>query len=158
MAMVPARAVAGVGNQVAAGYRGEDVEAFEAYLSDEYGLTAEQYVEICEHAFLINDMEMIEYLHQMDEGIGRFLRGVASHAGVGKHPDEVDKEKMQAGMAAARAGGKLIRSMGVKKIKAANNAGLGIVKAQNEEMESLFSKQLQYSGYTDEYIESKDRN
>jgi hypothetical protein len=136
----------------------DHADDFEAYLGEEFDLTAEQYIEICEHAFATNDVEMIEYLHRMDEGIGRFLRGVASHAGVGKHPDEVDKAKMQAGMAAARAGGKLIKSMGAKRIKAANNAGLGIVKAKNEAMESLISKQLQYSGYTDEYIESKDRN
>jgi len=130
-----------------------DAEDFEMYLGEEHGLSGEQYMAIYEHALATDDMDMMDCIHQMDEGLGRFMRGVASRIGVGEHPDAADKARQQAGMAAVRTGGKVLRTMGKKQVMAANKAGLGMGKVRSESMHSALAKQLQYAGYSDEHVQ-----
>lgn len=144
---------------------------FEAYLGEEHGLTAAQYIAICEHAFATNDVEMINYLHQMDEGVlDRFTRGgrekmaakaKESRAAMAKTVSDAAVTINTHGRGAvsrdARSGS-ASPMPGKAAPKQPNLMLKGSGTTLNTSMESLISKQLQYSGYTDEYIDAKGRN
>ena len=67
ISVAPAKAIGSFAKNVKAGYNGESVESIEAFLDEEFGLTAEQYIEMCDRAFAENDVDMIESANRFDE-------------------------------------------------------------------------------------------
>lgn len=182
MATAPARAIGNVAGGAQAGFRGEDVEEWEAYLNDEFGITAEQYIEMCDEAYENNDEEAISEMRQLDEIFGMWKQKKAAEA-------SSKQQKVMAGMKAARA---VIAKHGAaatktaaqhgRQVGPAKPAGSGTSvhakKAESVEdiaaqimeesgalaprertnnMKMIIDQQLQYSGYTDEYIEGRSK-
>jgi hypothetical protein len=139
-----------------------DAEDFELFLGEEHGLSAEQYIEICEHAFATNDVEMIECINAMEEGVFDFLRGGKAKAAEqqAKHAETMSKWReakavvAQHGAAKTKAATVRGQQVGVKQ-QTQVGTSLKVPKAMGDSMESVIAKQLQYSGYTDEYIEAR---
>lgn len=180
MATAPMRAMGQVAQGAQAGMRREDVEAFEEYLNDEFGLTAEQYIEMCDDAYASNDEEAISEMHQLDEIFAAWRAK--------KQAAETEKQqKLAAGFKAAKA---IVAKHGTAAVKAANAKGKAVetkpqgsgtsvhAKAESvediatqimessgalaprertDDMKSVMLQQLQFSGYNDEYIEGRSK-
>lgn len=182
---IAGKVASGVG-QVAqgakAGYK-EDVEAWEEFVSEEFGVTAEQYVEMFDKAIAEDDHDILGNAHQIDEIFASWRAKKAAAA-------QDQQARVKAGYQAAKA---VIAKHGVDQVKAASLRGKAVdvpkpkvaaggggtsihaKKAEsvediaNQIMEStareprvkpstlkdLMSDQLRFSGYTDEHIARK---
>jgi len=189
MATAPARAIGQAAGQVAqgaqAGYRGEDVEAFEAYLNDEFGITAEQYIEMCDEAYSNNDEEAIQEMHQLDEIFAAWREKKAAEA---KAKHERGMETVRQAVAGIKKAGGMEKSKAVarhgygiptaKVDKPVPKAGSGTTMNQSadsgdialqimessgvltprereDNLKAVILQQLHFSGYNDEYINGK---
>jgi len=185
MAAAPVKAVGSMAGQVAqgaqAGYRGEDMEAFEQYLSDEFGITAEQYIEMCDDAYASNDEEAISEMHQLDEIFGMWKKKKEAEAAgqrekvmsgwkaardvVAKHGASATKAASvrgkQVGAPPAGSG----TSVHAKKAESVEDVAMQILEESGalaprervNDMKMLMAQQLQFSGYTDAHINSKKK-
>ena len=167
--------------QAAAGYRGEDIEEFEADLGEEFGITAEQYIELCDEAFAAEDHDMIESVQQL-EGLFDSWRKKKEAAATEKHQQNLDKWKAarevvakhgQAATKAASVRGKQVgappagsgTSVYAKKAESIEDTAMAIMESSGalaprekvSDLKALISSQLQYSGYSDEYIEGRSK-
>lgn len=153
----------------------EDIEDLEAFLNEEFGLTAEQYVDICDLAFETNDTEMIESAHQLDEifAAWRAKKQTATSSDSMKSLKTARDVVAKHGVDKVKAAN--LRGRAVEPVKSGSGTSLHAKKAESVEdvaaeiMESnamaprakagsikeLITDQLRFSGYTDEYINSK---
>jgi hypothetical protein len=165
----------------------DDFADLETFLGEEFGLSAEEYVNICDLAFETGDTEMIESAHQLDEIFAAWRAKKAAAA----------QEKHEKGMVAVKAAADVIKTHGAGAVKKASQQGKGIPATKaysigpepkkgggttlNQSMESvedvaaqimaadhipkakvnslreLMGDQLKFSGYTDEYLGSKTK-
>jgi hypothetical protein len=171
IAAAPIKGAAELGKQAAAGYRGEGVEEFEAYLGEEFGITAEQYVELCDEAFAADDADMIESVQQL-EGLftkWREKRDAAAAEANKKSMDQVRKTVATIRAAGGREKVKQYSKIGQQPPKAVGESvedkAMAIMESSGalaprekvSDLKALISSQLQYSGYTDEYIEGRSK-
>lgn len=158
-------------------------DEFEAILSEEFGITAEQYVALCDDAFESGDEDMIDAIYQvegiMDKLFGRNRqtheknmevvrqavssinkvggldksKKIARH-GYGIPTAKVDKPKAKAG-----SGTTLNQSAdeGDVALQIMESSGAFAPREKSSDLQALISCQLQYSGYEDEYIEARTK-
>jgi hypothetical protein len=138
---------------------------FENHINEEYGLSAAEYVECYEHAILVNDVEMIEHINSIEEGIFDILRGGAKKKAEvqARQADTLQKWKAaravvdKYGTDATRTATNRGMQVGVK-AKPISGTSLAVPKARTEAMEEFMAHQLRCSGYDDDYINGKLKN
>lgn len=148
----------------------DDLADLETFLGEEFGITAEQYVDICDHAFETNDVEMIDHAHQLDE-IFAAWRAKKAAAAAETHKKNMDTVKAAVATIKHAGGRERVKQYSkigqqpptpsrkaesVEDIAAQimdSNAPAPRSKAGN--LKELLTDQLRFSGYTDEHISSK---
>lgn len=159
----------------------DNIEDLEIFLGEEFGITAEQYVDICDRAFETNDAEMIDHAHQLDEIFAAWrakkaaaakekhaatMKGwqaakdvVAKHGAGAVKAASVRGKAVDAPKVATGGGGTSVHAKKTESIEDVaaqimdSNARAPRAKADN--LKDLLTDQMRFSGYTDEHIASK---
>ena len=163
---------------VKAGIKGEDVEAWEEFIAEEFDMTAEQYVEIFDQAIEEDDQDILGNAHQIDE-IFAAWRAKKAAASQEKHSQTLDKWKAARAVVAkhgadttkaASVRGKQVgappagtgTSVHAKKAESVEDIASQIMessgyapKAKPSTIKDLMGDQLRFSGYTEEHIARK---
>ena len=151
-----AKGVGQVAQGAQAGYK-EDVEEWEEFIAEEFGMTGEQYVEMFDKAIEEDDQDILGNAHQIDEifAAWRAKRDAAASE---------KQAKVKAGYAAAKA---VVAKHGVEKVKqysrhgyqpptsadkpkvvAAAGSGTSIHAKKAESTEDIANQIMESSGYT----------
>lgn len=156
----------------------EDVDEWEEFIAEEFGMTGEQYVEMFDQAIAEDDQDILGSAHQIDEIFAAWRAKKAAAA----------SEKHAATMKGWQAARDVVAKHGPEKVKAATLRGKAVdapkpgtgtsvyaKKAESvediaaqimesagraprvkpESLKELMGDQLRFSGYTDEHIARK---
>lgn len=163
-------AVGRLAGGVKAGMKGEDVEAWEEFIAEEFDMTAEQYVEAFDRAIAEDDQDILGNAHQIDE---IFAAWRAKKAAAAAETNKKNMDTVRAAVATIKhAGGrekvKQYSKIGqqpptpARKAESVEDIASQIMessgyapKTKPSTIKELMGDQLRFSGYTDEHISKR---
>lgn len=156
-----------------------DADEWEEFIAEEFGMSGEQYVDAFDRAIEEDDQDVLGNAHQIDEIFAAWRAKKAEAASAKKAKidagyqaaRDVIKAKGQNAVDAANSKGKSVDAPSVPKKGTGTTLNTSLEtsdiadqimessgympRAKPSDLKALISCQLQYSGYTDEYIENQ---